>query len=136
MERKITTPYWGTPDKKQIICKFEYSNGEVLTASVSNLDGKNPDWKEIMDTFTKKEIAANTKSFEKQLTTDENRAAIEQADKDEKAKNEELFQAKIDAFKLQEVKDSKNKKLKAKIRKATSLVEVYAYAAAVVSEGT
>lgn len=135
MERKILNPFWGNPDKTQIICEFEYSNGEKLTASVSNPDGKNPDWKEIMEDFTKKEINANTKSIDKLRTEEEKQALTEQADRDEKAKNEDLFQAKIDAFKMSEVKDSKNKKLKAKIRKATSLVEVYAYAAAVVSEG-
>ena len=135
MERTILKPYWASSDKTHINCHFEYDDGTLLNVSISN-DDDNPDWKEVMDTFTKKVITDNTKEVNAALKVAEKSQQTAMKDMGERDKNEALFQSKIEAFGLEEVKKSKHKTLKSKIRKSKSLVEVYAYAAAVVLDET
>ena len=45
-----------------------------------------------------------------------------------------MFAAKVDSFEIAEVKASKNRALKSKVRKATNLVEIFAYTAAIILE--
>ena len=41
-----------------------------------------------------------------------------------------LFSAKLEAFEIEEIKNSKNRKLKSRIRKAKNIMEVTAFTAA------
>ena len=43
-----------------------------------------------------------------------------------------LFQAKLDAFEIDTIKNSKNRELKSRIRKAKTLIEVTAFASALI----
>ena len=47
-------------------------------------------------------------------------------------KSDALFAAKLEAFEIEEVKNSKNRELKSKIRKAKTILEVTAFTAAVI----
>jgi len=135
--RTILDPYYADASCNIIVCDFEFDNGTNQTVSVSNTpDGEkdNPDWKEIFNTFTHEEIKANTKV--KADAHHENqaiRAAENKAELD-KAKNEALFAAKVDAFEIPEIKSSKNRALKSKVRKATNMIEIMAYSAAIILE--
>lgn len=51
----------------------------------------------------------------------------------ETVSSEDLFKVKLQVFEIEQVKDSKNRPLKAKIRKAKSLIEVLAYTSAILA---
>ena len=46
----------------------------------------------------------------------------------------DLFDAKLQAFEIEEIKNSKNKKLRSKLRKSKSVVEVYALSTIIMME--
>ena len=56
-----------------------------------------------------------------------------QRDEVERMKVDALFQAKLDAFDIDMIKNSKNRELKSKIRKAKTLIEVTAFASALIT---
>jgi len=139
MARQFQNPYYADNSKKIIVVDIINEDGTCVTASVANTpDGEkdNPDWKEIQKVFKAPEIEDNTKKV-----TDGEKANLAaeiaqiKSAKD-KRKNELLFAAKVDAFEIKEVSESKNRTLKAKIRKATNMVEIHAYAAAIILEST
>jgi hypothetical protein len=62
----------------------------------------------------------------------EKRKQIERDDI-ERMKVDALFQAKLDAFEIDIIKNSKNRELKSRIRKAKTLIEVTVFASALIS---
>ena len=130
MSREILTPRWGGPDKVNIIAKFRYEDGRILTASISVPEGgSNPDWDEIMEKFGTEYLDAE---LEKDLANHnkkkEDAANRRQLDM-ERAQKEMLFNAKAEAFDMDVVKNSTNREIKNKIRRATSIMEVQVYTA-------
>ena len=127
MERTIKFPYWSRDDKTQVVCQFHYENGTILEVSVSDTEEGNPDWKEIMETFTVEEIDSITNRMkEEQAEKDEERKK-EEEERAERFKTDALFAMKLEAFEIPEIKNSKDKTLKSKIRKAKNSTEVAAY---------
>ena len=56
-----------------------------------------------------------------------------QRDDVERMKVDALFQAKLDTFEIDIIKNSKNRQLKSRIRKAKTLIEVTAFASALIA---
>lgn len=131
--REIIDPRWANEERNQIICKFKLEDGNVVQAAVSIPEGgSNPDWDEIMKEFGPDVLEANMqKDLEEHYKRKE---AMEEQRKQEieRAMKEALFNAKAEAFEIQLVKDSKNKKIKNKIRKAATIMEVSAYTSALI----
>lgn len=131
MAREIVNPRWSGQDKTTIVAQFKYDDGRVLTASISNAGdaADNPDWKEIMETFGEETL---TKNLERSLDARNERRVrtLEQRNADrERMKKESLFNAKAEAFDIDLVKNSKNRDVKNKIRRATSITEVLVFTA-------
>ena len=124
---KYVFPYWSNKDTKHLIVTLEYPNGTRATASVQDIDGGNPDYNAILEEFGEEQIDANTADgiarrddqIKKRLQRKESEAI--------RAKQEQLFGAKLDAFEITAVKESKNTNLKRLIRKAKTPMEVTAY---------
>ena len=135
--KTISDPYYADKSSNLIVCDFVYEDGTSNTVSIGNTpkgEKDNPDWKQVFREFTHEDIKANTVLKEDSYHANQaGRLAKEKADQD-KAKNEALFAAKVDAFEIKEISESKNRTLKAKIRKATNLVEIHAYSAAIIIE--
>ena len=136
-KKTISDPYYADKSSNLIVCDFIYEDGTSNTVSIGNTpegEKDNPDWKQVFKEFTHEEIKVNTKLKEDSYHANiASRAAEEKAGID-KAKNEALFAAKVDSFEIAEVKASKNRALKSKIRKATNVVEIFAYSAAIILE--
>lgn len=133
MKREILEPRWANDDRNQIIAKFKFEDGNVVTAAISVPEGgTNPDWDEVMQNFGPDVLEENyTKDLEEHYKRKE--AQEEQRKQEiERAMKEALFNAKAEAFEINLVKESTNKKIKNKIRKAASIMEVTAYTAALV----
>mgnify|MGYP003314748685 FL=1 len=124
---KYVFPYWSNKETKHLIVTLEYPNGTRATASVQDVDGTNPDYKAILEQFSEEEIDANTQEgierrddqIKKRMQRKESEAI--------RAKQEQLFGAKLEAFEITAVKESKNTNLKRLIRKAKTPMEVNAY---------
>lgn len=130
MSREILTPRWGSAEKINIIAKFRYDDGRMLTASISVPEGgSNPDWDEIMEKFGVEHLDAEfEKDFANHVRRKEEIASRRQIEM-ERAQKEVLFNAKAEAFDMDVVKNSTNREIKNKIRRATSIMEVQVYTA-------
>lgn len=131
LPRKILNPRWLNVEKTHVMCEFSYEGGPVVTAAVMDTEEGNSDWKEIMSSFTQEEIDKNTTDFiandQKKKSENEKLEKQRREEHHQTMKNEALFAAKLEAFEIEEVKNSKNRKLKTAIRKAQSIIEVNAY---------
>lgn len=125
--RTIENPYWSNKEKQHVIAEFYYpETGKRMTASIMN-DGNNRDFEELMKKFSIEQIDANTKK-----RYDDRNERIKQNIERQKVdrtrmQQEQLFAAKLDAFEIDMIKNSKNRELKSKIRKAKNIMEVTAY---------
>lgn len=131
--RKITNPHWANPEKTQIYCQFEYDDGTPKQdVAIADAEGGNPDWVEIMEEYG---VEGVDKISQELLDKhNEQKSKREQHNKERKARHEkeQLFGSKMAAFEMNEIKLSKNTKLKTKIRKARNPLEVNVYATALV----
>ena len=105
--------------------------------------GKNPDefygkdsvFTKLKDdpNFVRKLNDKNTKKEIDRL--DKNRKKDEVADKDRmhKMDQERLFQAKIDAFEMDVIRNTSNRDMKSKIRRSKSIMELTAYVGAIIA---
>ena len=135
--KKISDPYYADASSNLVVCDFVYEDGTSSTVSIGNTpegEKDNPDWKQVFKEFTHEEIKANTKLKEDSFHANQAGKIAEEKANIDKGKNEALFAAKVDAFEIAEVKASKNRSVKSKIRKATNLVEIFAYSAAIILE--
>ena len=124
--KQYDEPFWLNKAQKQVMVLITYPDGKRLPASVSG-EGENPDYTAIMEKFTEAEIDDNTKKRDERRQR-EVKERIERSKVDQqRRKDEALFEAKLEAFEVPIVKNSKNTILKSKIRKAKTSYEVLAY---------
>jgi hypothetical protein len=133
--------FWETYDKNKITTILTTTNEDEtvttqqLTVSKFSTDGvENPDFLEILESIGEERINENTT-----VRTEKKKAEIEAKEQrkieDEKAKQLQiLFEAKIQAFEIEQIKNSTNRLLKSKLRKAQNLIEVNIYSMMIVME--
>jgi hypothetical protein len=131
--RIIREPRWANEEKTHVICQFEYEDGRLLTASVTDTEEGNPDWKEILEVFSTEVIDENTKRDLELHNERKTQREEQQKQEDEIAKQNILFLAKSEAFDIDIIRDSSYTDLKSNLRKASSLTEIHAYAGAIVA---
>ena len=130
MSRKFKNPLWEDPNtQRRVRCREQHETG----SSDIIIDREDTEtWDILMSQFTEEEITARTeqdiKNFREQRASREN----EQKENELRMFQEALFAEKLQAFEIEDVKNSTNTKLKRKLRKAKTMVEVYAYAGAIV----
>ena len=112
--------------------EFHYEDGRIVTAVISDTDKGNPDLAEVMQAFSVEEIEANTQRAIKKINSKREAEAQAAAAKSERKKQEDLFAVKLKAFEIDAVKESTNRALKSKIRRAKNDFEVLAFTAAVI----
>jgi len=115
----------------QIIVNLDDGSSQIFDASVAQDGGSNPDWDAIIEKFGVEAIdAATTEHIMKRNAEREQRVLEEEENRkkeDEFRKQEALFAMKLEAFEIEEVKNSTNREMKARIRKSKTLMEVQAY---------
>lgn len=134
MEKEILEPYWSSNLKNQIVCKFKYPDGSIVTASISQTDEGNPDWDAIFEKFSKDEIDAATAERIKRHEQVKLSRQMEEQRRMDNMRREVLFMAKSDAFEVDLVRTSKNTALKSKLRKAATVMEVTLLASIIAME--
>lgn len=117
-------PKWLIPEeKKQIEVNSVDDNGNRVKIIIPR-DERNSDYKSLISQYTIQQIDKNTD--ESLRIFREMQSRKNQRDVENKARidGEELFMAKLEAFEMDEVKNTTNKEFKRSIRKSKNKMEV------------
>lgn len=108
---------------------------QVLTVrKLDPLGNINPDFEELLESVSEEKIDANTKERAETKARD---AELEdqQRKSEERARElEKLFDAKIKTLEVSQIKNTKNKTLKSKLRRSKNVVEMQTYAVLIMME--
>lgn len=133
--------FWDNAEKTRAMAILEVTTSEgvtstqVLTVNKVGPSGEeNPDWTDLMEAIGEEKIDANTEERIARKAEEERIEALRKEEMEKSKKLEKLFDAKLQAFEIDEVKNSKNRQLKASLRRAKSIVEVNIYAMMIVME--
>ena len=127
-QNRITTVLMITDDEGRV-------TKQQLTVNRYNPDGtNNPDFKEIIDQLTEEKITQNTQKRTEKRAAEREAKEQQRLEREKAAELQKLFEEKIQAFEIEDIKNSKNRVLKAKLRKAKNLIEVNIYSMMIVME--
>jgi len=102
--------------------------GDTVVINKFQEDGtENPDFNEVIKQNTIEKIDANTAEREERHRNRHEEEKRRAQERKQAQKLEELFNAKLEIFEVDTIKDSKNRKLKSKIRRAKNIYEMMAY---------
>lgn len=107
---------------------------QVMTIEKGSEEDPNPDWQEVIDQIGVEKIDANTNERFTRLAQEEEARRLREQEVEQAKKLEQLFNAKLQAFEIDEVKHSTNRALKARLRRAKTIIEVNVYAMMIVME--
>jgi hypothetical protein len=131
---KYKDPIWQDKSNKHIVCRMLQGNGDYAVAHIVAADGVNPDFDAVLEMYGEEELdrlTAEHKSQQFQIeTANKERALADQA----RHKQEILFNMKLEAFEIEEIKNSQNKDLKKRLRKSKTPIEVNAYATLLIQD--
>jgi hypothetical protein len=136
MKRTIKNPHWVNNARTILSAEFHYEDGRVMTAVINSNESNNPDYQEIRTKFTDAELEQNTVNNIRKVQGERDRQKAQEEAQKERERQEKLFQVKLAAFEVDQVKNTSNKTLKSALRRAKSEFEVYAMAAAIILDAT
>ena len=120
--------FWETPKKTVLNCISEQEEGNKKIRQVHKLVDSDPLFKECVDALTPEHIDENTKQRVARKFEEQNKRKELQESKIKANKMELLFNYKLETFEVEEIKLSKNRELKSKLRRAKSIPEVNLWA--------
>tara|TARA_B100001287_G_scaffold245524_1_gene222856 strand:- start:424 stop:861 length:438 start_codon:yes stop_codon:yes gene_type:complete len=124
----IKDAFWETPEKNQLNCISEHKEGFKDVRQVHKLKRGDPLFDECVEALTEKHIDVNTdRRVNKKFREQEQQRQLE-INKRKAQKLEELFNYKLETFEVEEIKESRNRILKSKLRRSKSIPEVNLYA--------
>tara|TARA_B100000927_G_scaffold287456_1_gene280416 strand:+ start:310 stop:747 length:438 start_codon:yes stop_codon:yes gene_type:complete len=124
----IKDAFWETPEKNQLNCISEHKEGFKDVRQVHKLKRGDPLFDECVEALTEKHIDVNTdRRVNKKFKEQEQQRQLE-INKRKAQKLEELFNYKLETFEVEEIKESRNRILKSKLRRSKSIPEVNLYA--------
>ena len=133
--------FWETDEREMLNCILEIEDDvgrvprQVMKLRKTDDDGNdNPDFLEVVEALGEESITANTEernARKKREAEEEKQRELEHA---KARKLEQLFNYKLEAFEVDDIKNSKNRQLKSKLRRAKNKVEVDLYAIMIVME--
>lgn len=130
MKRTILNPHWINNARTIISAQFQYDDGRLVEATISEDDRSNPDLAEIKANFSDAELEENTQKNIAKVTSEAQKKRVAEETARNRKLNEDLFAVKLKVFEIDTIKNSANKKMKSQIRKAKNELEVTAWAAA------
>ena len=136
----LDNAFWETPKKQILNAISEEVDGNQTKRQVHKLDRLNEDgsenelFLEVVEYLGEDKIDAASK---KRLEKKQAEAELEKQKKVEQERSkklEKLFEYKLETFEIPEIKESKNRLLKSKLRRSKSIPEVNLYAILLVQE--
>jgi hypothetical protein len=94
----------------------------------------NPDYEEVVEALGDELITANTEERNARSKRESEENKQRELEHAKARKLERLFNYKLEAFEIDDIKNSKNRQLKSKLRRAKNRVEVDLYAIMIVME--
>lgn len=126
--------FWETEEKNQLNCILELIDDEGReTRQVMKLNRKDRDgnanelFDEVIEALGEEAIDKETKDRVDRKKAQHEEEKQRDLEHQKARKLEKLFNYKLEAFEVEEIKNSKNRKLKAKLRRAKSKIEVDLY---------
>ena len=141
MKTEWRHPFWENYQKDRITCKLviTHDNGEV-TSSTSTVgkygkDGKvTQDYKDVIALTPVDQINKNTEEREERHKDNRVADKRKKAEREAAQKLEGLFNAKLEVFEIESIKNSTNRKAKAKIRRSKNQYEMMAFTIMLIQE--
>lgn len=132
---EIVTAYYinNARDKMEVKYKLPEEGDAVFVAQTTQSDKATSLWQKVKEEFSKEKLERNTQEFIEEIEQRRERKDKEEKQKNIEQLNDILFKAKLEVFELEEIKSSKNRTMKSKIRQAESVNQVYIYAGALVA---
>jgi hypothetical protein len=131
---KYKDPIWQDKSNNHIVCRILQGKGDYAVAHIVAADGVNADFDAVLEMYGEEEIDRLTEEHKSQQfeieAANKERALADQA----RHKQEILFNMKLESFDIEEIKNSQNKELKKRLRKAKTPIEVTAYATLLIQE--
>ena len=124
----IKDAFWETPSKELLNCISEHKEGFKDVRQVHKLKRGDPLFDECVKSLTEKHIDVNTdRRVNKKFKEQEQQRQLE-LNRRKAEKLEQLFNYKLETFEVEDIKESKNRILKGKLRRSKSIPEVNLYA--------
>lgn len=141
MNKEWKHPFWENYQKDRITAKLTIKHGDgkesTSTATVSKYtrDGKlTEDYEAIIAQNGVEKIDRNTKEREDRHRQRADNDKRKRKERDQAHKLEHLFNAKLEVFEIEYIKNSSNRKLKSRIRKARNIFEMQAFLTMLIQE--
>ena len=136
MKKEWIHPFWENAAKDRLTVRLNITHDDgsystsVAKVSKFDTDGKiTSDYEEVVEQNTTAKIDEFT-----QERLDRQSHIKKQEQKNENKRLEDLFNYKLQTFEISQIKESTNRKLKSKIRKAKNAIEMQAYATILLME--
>jgi len=140
-KRWMDNAFWETDQKQELNCILELEDdvGRVTRQQMflhrHNKDGsENELFNEVVDALSEARIDEETEARVIRKKAEAEESKIREEEHNKARKLEKLFNYKLEAFEVEEIKNSKNRKLKAKLRRAKSKIEVDMYSIMILQE--
>lgn len=135
-KKEYVFPYWSNKENRHLMVTIRFENGKQSVASIQDKDGTNPDMKAILEQFTEEQIDENTRVSLERRNENIRKSAERRESQKVRRQQETLFNAKLQAFEIDTVKNCKDVNLKRNIRKAKSVMEVTAHTVILIMKET
>ena len=123
--------FWETDQKDKLNCILEMEDDvgrmtrQVMLLNRTDKEGNaNPDFDEVVDALGEDVIDKETEDRVERKKAEKEEHVQRDKEHAKARKLEKLFNYKLEAFEVEEIKNSTNRKLKAKLRRAKSRIEV------------
>lgn len=128
---EVQHPIWQDIETKdRILARFNYDDGSSVVMSIA-ADPIHEDFQQFLKFSSIEAVDEHTQTVRDDIAAKREKAVAQQADQADQKKAGALFNAKVEAFDMPVVQNA-SKEWKAKIRKASSTIEVIATVAALV----
>jgi hypothetical protein len=137
MIKEVLVAKWLNTEKTQILARTKDENGTITDKMYNYGDA---DYTTLLDIHSVDEINRVTEEQDgtkiAEPPTPELRAKSEAQSLEKKRQNQtqKLFESKIEAFEIVEIRNSSNRILRSKLRKAARIIEVTAISALIIQE--
>jgi len=140
-KRWMDNAFWETDEKKELNCILELEDDvgritrQQMFLSRHDKDGsENELFNEVVEALGEQRIDEETEARIVRKKAEAEEEKIREEEHQKARKLEKLFNYKLEAFEVEEIKNSKNRKLKAKLRRAKSKIEVDMYSIMILQE--
>jgi len=133
-KRWMDNAFWETEQKNELNCILELEDDvgrvtrqQMFLRRFEKNGNENELFNEVVDALGEARIDEETEARVVRKKAEAEESKIREDEHNKARKLEKLFNYKLEAFEVEEIKNSKNRKLKAKLRRAKSKIEVDMY---------